>query len=68
MLFVKTPDNLQLRTISPNKTGRVGLHEARTGETVRGGLGCLDRISVFISVALRLFAYADVDSAGTCSQ
>jgi hypothetical protein len=34
MLFVKTPDNLELRTISPNKSDRVGLHEARTGETV----------------------------------
>ena len=34
MLFVKTRNNLQLRTISPNKADRVGLHEAKTGDTV----------------------------------
>ena len=34
MLFVKTPDNLQMRTISPNKADRVGLHEAKMGDTV----------------------------------
>ena len=34
MLFVKTPDNLRPRTISPNKADRVGLHEAKTGDTV----------------------------------
>ena len=34
----------------------------------RGGLGCLDRSSIFISGALRLFAYAVWDSAGRLSK
>ncbi len=34
VLFVKTPGSLQLRTISPNKADRVGLHEATTGDPV----------------------------------
>ena len=34
VLFVNTSHNLQMRTISPNKADRVGLHEARTGEAV----------------------------------
>lgn len=34
VLFVKTPGSLQLRTISPNKADRVGLHEANTGDQV----------------------------------
>jgi translation elongation factor P/translation initiation factor 5A len=34
VLFVKTPESLQARTISPNKADRVGLHEAKAGESV----------------------------------
>ncbi len=34
LLFVKTPYGLQMRTISPNKADRVGLHEARVGDEV----------------------------------
>jgi hypothetical protein len=34
LLFVKMPYGLQLRTISPNKADRVGLHDARVGDTV----------------------------------
>ena len=34
LLFVKTPYGLQLRTISPNKADRVGLHDARVGDEV----------------------------------
>ena len=34
VLFVKMPNNLQPRTISPNKADRVGLHEAKPGDTV----------------------------------
>lgn len=34
MLFVKTPYGLRLRTISPNKADRVGLHDARIGDEV----------------------------------
>ena len=34
VLFVKTPHSLQSRPISPNKADRVGLHEAKTGESV----------------------------------
>ena len=34
LLFVKTPYGLQLRTISPNKADRVGLHDARIGDEV----------------------------------
>ena len=33
-MFVKTPYGLQLRTISPNKADRVGLHDARVGDEV----------------------------------
>ena len=34
LLFVKMPYGLQLRTISPNKADRVGLHDARVGDEV----------------------------------
>lgn len=34
MLFVKTPYGLRLRTISPNKADRVGLHDAKIGDHV----------------------------------
>ncbi len=34
MLFVHTDASLQDRTISPNKADRVGLHDAKVGETV----------------------------------
>jgi translation elongation factor P/translation initiation factor 5A len=34
MLFVKTDNNLRLRTISPLKADRVGLHNAKVGEGV----------------------------------
>ncbi len=56
MLFVKTPDNLQLRTISPNKADRVGLHEARKGETV---LMLVDSGNVLLDVTRAGRAFAD---------
>jgi len=31
LLFVKTPYGLQMRTISPNKADRIGLHDAQVG-------------------------------------
>jgi len=34
MLFVHTDKSLQDRTISPNKADRVGLHQAKVGDTV----------------------------------
>lgn len=34
LLFVKTPYGLQMRTISPNKADRIGLHDARVGDDV----------------------------------
>jgi hypothetical protein len=34
MLFIRTDTSLQLRTVSPNKADRVGLHEAKSGDTV----------------------------------
>jgi len=34
MLFIRTASSLQPRTISPNKADRVGLHNAKVGETV----------------------------------
>lgn len=34
MLFVHTDTSLQDRTISPNKADRVGLHDAKVGDTV----------------------------------
>lgn len=34
VLFVKTPYGLRMRTISPNKADRVGLHDARIGDEV----------------------------------
>lgn len=34
VLFVKTPNSLQFRAISPNKADRVGLHEAKPGVPV----------------------------------
>ncbi len=34
LLFVKLPNGMQLRTISPNKADRVGLHHARIGDEV----------------------------------
>lgn len=34
MLFIRTDTSLQPRTVSPNKADRVGLHEAKTGDTV----------------------------------
>jgi hypothetical protein len=56
MLFVKTPNNLQLRTISPNKADRVGLHEARKGETV---LMLVDSGNVLLDVTMAGVAFAD---------
>ena len=56
MLFVKTPNNLQMRTISPNKADRVGLHEARTGETV---LMLVDSGNVLLDVTKAGRAFAD---------
>ena len=34
MLFIHTDNSMQPRTISPNKADRVGLHDAKVGETV----------------------------------
>jgi hypothetical protein len=34
LLFVKIPNGMQFRTISPNKADRVGLHDARIGDEV----------------------------------
>lgn len=34
MLFIHTDYGLQPRTVSPNKADRVGLHDAKVGETV----------------------------------
>ena len=56
MLFVKTPDNLQLRTISPNKADRVGLHDARKGDTV---LMLVDSGNVLLDVTMAGRAFAD---------
>jgi len=56
MLFVKSPDNLQMRTISPNKADRVGLHEARTGDTV---LMLVDSGNVLLDVTRSGRAFAD---------
>jgi len=56
MLFVKTPGNLQLRTISPKKAGRVGLHEARTGDTV---LMLVDSGNILLDVTKAGRAFAD---------
>jgi len=56
MLFVKTPENLQMRTISPNKADRVGLHDARKGETV---LMLVDSGNVLLDVTKAGRAFAD---------
>lgn len=56
MLFVKTPHNLQLRTISPNKADRVGLHEARTGDTI---LMLVDSGNVLLDVTEAGRGFAD---------
>ena len=34
ILFINTETSLQPRTVSPNKADRVGLHDAKVGETV----------------------------------
>lgn len=34
MLFINTETSLQPRTVSPNKADRVGLHDAKVGDTV----------------------------------
>lgn len=56
MLFVKTPDSLQMRTISPNKADRVGLHEAKTGDSV---LMLVDSGNVLLDVTRAGQAFAD---------
>jgi hypothetical protein len=56
VLFVKTPNNLQPRTISPNKADRVGLHEARTGDTV---LMLVDSGNILLDVTRAGLAFAD---------
>ena len=56
VLFVKTPHNLQMRTISPNKADRVGLHEAKTGETV---LMLVDSGNILLDVTKAGQAFAD---------
>lgn len=56
VLFVKTPDNLQPRTVSPNKADRVGLHEANAGDTV---LMLVDSGNVLLDVTKAGRAFAD---------
>ena len=56
MLFDKTPANLQMRTISPNKADRVGLHDARTGDAV---LMLVDSGNVLLDVTRAGRAFAD---------
>ena len=56
MLFVKASNNLQMRTISPNKADRVGLHDARTGDTV---LMLVDSGNVLLDVTMAGRAFAD---------
>ncbi len=48
MLFVNTDTGLQPRTISPNKADRVGLHDAKVGDTVNM---LVDSGNVLIDVA-----------------
>lgn len=56
VLFVKMPNNLQPRTISPNKADRVGLHEAKTGDTV---LMLVDSGNILLDVTKAGHAFAD---------
>ena len=56
MLFVKAPENLQMRTISPNKADRVGLHDARKGDTI---LMLVDSGNVLLDVTMAGRAFAD---------
>jgi hypothetical protein len=56
MLFVKAPDNLQMRTISPNKADRVGLHDARMGDTV---LMLVDSGNVLLDVTIAGRPFSD---------
>ena len=67
VLFVKTPDNLQPRPISPNKADRVGLHEAKKGDAV---LMLVDSGNVLLDVTEAGQAFADhrmiVGNASLC--
>jgi hypothetical protein len=56
VLFVKTPNNLQPRTISPNKADRVGLHEARAGDPV---LMLVDSGNILLDVTRAGRGFAD---------
>jgi len=56
VIFVKTPNNLQPRTISPNKADRVGLHEARMGDAV---LMLVDSGNILLDVTKAGRAFAD---------
>ncbi|MBU6478917.1 MAG: hypothetical protein KGS09_00035 [Nitrospirae bacterium] len=56
VLFIKMPNNLQPRTISPNKADRVGLHEARTGDAV---LILVDSGNIMLDVTKEGRAFAD---------
>jgi hypothetical protein len=56
VLFVKTPNSLQSRPISPNKADRVGLHEAKKGDTV---LMLVDSGNVLLDVTAAGRAFAD---------
>ena len=56
MLFVKTPNNLQMRTISPNKADRVGLHDARKGDAI---LMLVDSGNVLLDITKAERAFAD---------
>jgi hypothetical protein len=56
VLFVKTPDNLQPRPISPNKADRVGLHEAKKGDAV---LMLVDSGNVLLDVTAAGRPFAD---------
>lgn len=56
VLFVKMPNNLQPRTISPNKADRVGLHQAKAGDAV---LMLVDSGNILLDVTKEGRAFAD---------
>lgn len=56
VLFIKMPNNLQPRTISPNKADRVGLHQAKAGDAV---LMLVDSGNILLDVTKEGRAFAD---------
>ena len=52
MLFVRSDDNLRPRTISPNKADRVGLHDAKVGDSVTYPLTVSCTSAKFFNAAL----------------